>query len=525
MMASDDGLMSYFARIGLDASEFLGGINKADSGILQFYRDVSVSMAATGLIFDKFLQYGSLVVSKIYQIGASAQELQDLSYTLNISTTHLQQLQYTAALSGTNFGVVQQALSKLSLSIADAGDESTAAAQAFKQLGVSHDGRSIDDVFDDTSVALVGMENITDRNRIAMDLYGRSWKDLLPFMQTYIDKAKEIKENQYLTEEDLAANADAKMQLDALGIKVQNLEGKILAGPSQYMSDSQLMAKQKLAELAGKDDVYSNFLRWQYARDAGISLDTGSARSGNEPRISGGSEYSGYTASTPTRTIDPFAGLTSSEAEIKNLSDYTIPDLEKAYNNLMAAAVPDMEAIRAASLELSTAKENLIALTAKETDAQEKLVDKAIENIKAGVLSVNDLKYAWDKGNISVQQYNEILAGAKGKTEELTRAVEAYNDALNEKEYSTQDYLENVQNAGMDMSKIRQLSLANKQDVREQDRNIAKAQSAISAAAPNVKYGDVIVQVNGKDIVKVAGVAAGGVSKESRIQKGVPTST
>ncbi len=57
-MSGTNGLMDYFARIGVDASECLGGIQAAQGSFLSFYRDVTVSLNMTMQIFREFERIG-----------------------------------------------------------------------------------------------------------------------------------------------------------------------------------------------------------------------------------------------------------------------------------------------------------------------------------------------------------------------------------------------------------------------------------------------------------------------------------
>ena len=93
---TSDGMMQYFAKLGLDARDFLNGITSSQKGVLAFYRDVSVTMNMTVQLFDRASR-------AVQQYGQMANELRDLSYTTGISTDKLQKLQYAAILSGTNF--------------------------------------------------------------------------------------------------------------------------------------------------------------------------------------------------------------------------------------------------------------------------------------------------------------------------------------------------------------------------------------------------------------------------------------
>jgi uncharacterized protein YoxC len=516
---SDDGLMSYFARIGLDTSEFLGGLQKADSGVLQFYRDVSVSMMATMVVFDKVMQYGQQFINLANQASEFISTLDKLSVTTGMSNEELQRFSNVARYADGDIGSLAMSINRMQMMLSDTGASGDEARKYLDAMNVSYkntDGslKSSAELFPNIIEGIRNLGSSAERVTAANAIFGRSYQSLSGYMDMskedmikYFDTAK------VLTEEQTQSLRDYETAIKDLNTSTTNLSNTAGAELAPSLTE----VSQLLNDLAGNEGVIG-FFEWL---NGAITL------------VSRGLHIMGAEA---TAAYQYLAGDVSGAKETqRDLNDWI---QKKFRDDVMKNAGYRTDSFGNVVLDEGTTATgtklpaSTATTSATGTTSSTDFITKSIEKIKAGTLSVDDLKYAWDKGNISVQQYNEILAGVNDKTkdiasstDDLTSAVEAYNDALNEKEYSTQDYLENVQNAGMDMSKIRQLSLANKQDVREQDRNIAKAQSAISAAATNVQYGDVIVQVNDREIKRVPGVAAGGVSKESRIQKGVPTST
>lgn len=220
-MASD-GLMDYFAKIGLDASEFLNGISKSQAGVLAFYRDVSVSLNMTIQIFDR-------LASVVSAYGANAQQLRDMSIVTGMSADELQRLQYNAVISGTSFSNVQMSISKLTLSMDEARDSTSAASKAFKDIGVDVSGKTSYQVFDETTRALMAMEDETKRNAAANDIYGRSWKELIPYMDSFIENQDEIRAHPTISQEELNNLEDAKVAWDTLNNSLFIYSGKALA--------------------------------------------------------------------------------------------------------------------------------------------------------------------------------------------------------------------------------------------------------------------------------------------------------
>lgn len=197
---ADDGIQAYFAKFGLDASEFLDGLNKSQSGILAFYRDVSVSLGATMMIFDKVMGYGQ----KFVELANAATEFQSaidkLTVTTGMSTTELYKWSNVARYADSDVSSLSYMIRKLSVSITEAGDAGDKARAMLTGMHVSLknvDGsaRSMNEIFPDVIEGLRGINDAGTKNTVAMTLFGRSFQDLAGYMlmsksemQGYFDK-------------------------------------------------------------------------------------------------------------------------------------------------------------------------------------------------------------------------------------------------------------------------------------------------------------------------------------------------
>ena len=197
-------------KVGIDTAGLKAGLADAEISLIKWRDQTNENSkemlkwgAAITATVGPVVALGAAAYATMEKFGGMAQSIKDLSYTTGLSTQKIQELQYAATLSGTQFGVVTSGIENFTLAISKASDATSDAGKAFATLGVTTTGRTTDQILDDTITALTNMKSETDRNSLAMTLYGKSWKELIPYMQTYIDKAKEIKENPYLTTEEL----------------------------------------------------------------------------------------------------------------------------------------------------------------------------------------------------------------------------------------------------------------------------------------------------------------------------------
>jgi hypothetical protein len=183
-----------------------------------------VAIAATAL--------GGLMFSTA---DASA-ELVDLAAKTGISTTRLQELAYVGDQVGTSSDTITSSLARMIRTVGDAaeqqedykqkmaeaqaaGKEFTGelgpAATAFDRLGISltdSNGqlRDAEAIFSDAIAALGGIQNATERDSLAMDIFGRSAMELNPLIKAGSDELARLSEEAHkvgavMSEEDVAA--------------------------------------------------------------------------------------------------------------------------------------------------------------------------------------------------------------------------------------------------------------------------------------------------------------------------------
>ena len=122
---------------------------------------------------------GGLATAAV-KTGQWADELLTLSQQTGLTTDELQKMEYASELVDVSVDSMTGAMAKLTRNMTDTGG---AASQAFDRLGVSvlgADGqmRSSSDVFYATLEALSRVRNETERDQLAMQLFGRSANEL-----------------------------------------------------------------------------------------------------------------------------------------------------------------------------------------------------------------------------------------------------------------------------------------------------------------------------------------------------------
>ena len=131
--------------------------------------------------------------------GQLADDLNTLSAKTGLSTKQLQEFQYASDLIDVSVETLAGALKKTTTAMASAQDGTGASAEAFKKLGVevtNADGslRNNNDVFQEAIRALGEVGNETERDALAMQIFGKSATELNPLIEGGIDTLAKMSE-------------------------------------------------------------------------------------------------------------------------------------------------------------------------------------------------------------------------------------------------------------------------------------------------------------------------------------------
>lgn len=144
------------------------------------------------------------------QAASSADELETLSLKTGLTTQSLQELEYAADFIDVSLDTITGSLTKLTRNMDAAREGTGAAAESFAKLGISVTDESgqlrrAEDVFYEAIDALGEVQNATERDAIAMDLFGKSAQDLNPLIirgsAALKDLAKEANETGYVLDD------------------------------------------------------------------------------------------------------------------------------------------------------------------------------------------------------------------------------------------------------------------------------------------------------------------------------------
>lgn len=142
---------------------------------------------------------GGALIKSALDTANLADELNTLSKQTGLSTEEIQKFKYASDIIDVSFETLSGSMAKLTKNMATASKGSGDTYEAFKKLGVSvtdanGELRSNQDVFEETINALSKVENETQRDALAMQIFGKSAQELNPLIEGGAEQLKALGE-------------------------------------------------------------------------------------------------------------------------------------------------------------------------------------------------------------------------------------------------------------------------------------------------------------------------------------------
>lgn len=195
-----------------DAADDMGDLSEESEntgGALSALEGTAIAVgaamaAAFAAAIEAAKEVGKALIDSTMETSQFADELLTMSSVTGISTEKLQELQYAAELVDVSVDTISGSMTK-NLKAMDSAREGTgAAAEAYEKLGVSvtnADGslRDQEEVYWEVIDALGNVSNETERDALAMDILGKSAKELNPLIEAGSDTMAALAEEAHET--------------------------------------------------------------------------------------------------------------------------------------------------------------------------------------------------------------------------------------------------------------------------------------------------------------------------------------
>jgi phage-related protein len=218
--------------------DFGDGFDKVGNAVKAGAVAIGAGVVALGAMAEKAIE--------------NADELQRLSDVTDMSAETLQEFKYIGANLGVELETITGAQTKLIKSMAAAQGGSKAQGEAFKELGVkvtNSKGQLLDsqEVMGDVFEALSKIENPTKRDALAMQILGKSARDLNPLILAGSDGLNKLTEDAR-TNGAIMSN-EAVAGLDAFGDNLDNLKNSVMGAFGESLAQLLPMIQDMISKI------------------------------------------------------------------------------------------------------------------------------------------------------------------------------------------------------------------------------------------------------------------------------------
>jgi hypothetical protein len=184
-------------NIGANLKPLTSALDSAITKSERFGRQmVGVGQSMSRNVTVPLVALGGAALASVVRVGNLADELLDLEQQTGLSTDRLQEFRRVATVAGVGADTIASAAEGLTMRLRATGEESAAFAQNIELLGISTRNaggglRSMDDLLPEIIRSLQGMDDITTRNAVAAQIFGRRASELAPILGLTVDQMDE----------------------------------------------------------------------------------------------------------------------------------------------------------------------------------------------------------------------------------------------------------------------------------------------------------------------------------------------
>jgi hypothetical protein len=214
-----------------DSKQFKQDLEKSGKKLKDFgAKATKAGKALTLSVTAPIVGIGAAAIKASIDAGKLADKLLDLEQITGLSTDSLQKLESVSAVAGVNFEGLTGVITKFTNRIPSFEEGTSVAAESFNKLGVNlrdanGELRSTEELFPELVKSLQNIENVTERNSLAQQVFGRSLQDLAPILGLTNEEFDKIQQNAVeagtvLSVDALKAANDFRVELDLLKLEI-----------------------------------------------------------------------------------------------------------------------------------------------------------------------------------------------------------------------------------------------------------------------------------------------------------------
>lgn len=183
ILVDDKEAMKSLGKTRKEARETQDAANRlGDAG-----RKIGTAFMAGGALV------GTAMVASTIKTVSAMDDIDKASQRSGMHAEEFQRWGHVAELNGIEMTTFEKAAARNQKTMAEASQGAGKAADSYKALGINVEGMNSDQVFEEVIMNLSEMDDETQRNAIANDIFGRSFADLAPLLNNTSDEIREQK--------------------------------------------------------------------------------------------------------------------------------------------------------------------------------------------------------------------------------------------------------------------------------------------------------------------------------------------
>ena len=195
-------IFNLVGNVFVETEKAEGAINKitnkgkeADVTLGQKFGNIAKSAVAIGTaVVGAATVVGGAMFKMVNDSANSLDAIDKASQRAGMGAVEYQKWAHAANLSGIEVGKLEVLMKKQQTTFSDAAQGGKAAAKAYKDLGVNIDEWSSEEAFEQVVLKLSMMEDETKRNALANDIFGKSYADMIPMLNSGADGISQMRQ-------------------------------------------------------------------------------------------------------------------------------------------------------------------------------------------------------------------------------------------------------------------------------------------------------------------------------------------
>lgn len=259
-----------FHKLTLDDKDFKKGMKNAEGNANNLASTLKKGLADAAKIGAAGIAATSAALLNATKDTMDyADEIDKTSQKMGLNYEQTQKWNYVASQMGTNLKSLERGLGRFQKNVNDAAEGTGMAADAIETLGIdvtdaNGDLKDMNTLFPETVKKMQGMEDTAKRNALAMELFGRGGKDLIPILNSTSGSVDELMQRAedlgiVMDEDNIQQGVKLKDTLDDVSKAYDGLKRMIgielmpvMQGFADYMISNLPTIREKVANLIEK---------------------------------------------------------------------------------------------------------------------------------------------------------------------------------------------------------------------------------------------------------------------------------